>query len=67
MKEFVGRLIQERIDLNNKVEKLESFMNGSTFEGLSYLEQKYLKEQLEFMKKYLEVLEARIKLYEEVI
>lgn len=67
MKEFVGRLIQERIDLNDKVEKLENFISGSTFEGLSYLEQKYLKEQLEFMKKYLEVLEARIKLYEEVI
>ena len=56
MKAFVERMITEKDELQDKVTKLENFVNGEKFKELKELEQVYLKEQLSFMRGYLSVL-----------
>lgn len=63
MEAFVERMITEKDELQNKVTKLEIFVNGEKFKELKGLEQVYLKEQLKFMKGYLSVLRQRINFY----
>ena len=56
MEAFVERMITEKDELQDKVTKLENFVNGEKFKELKELEQVYLKEQLSFMRGYLSVL-----------
>lgn len=63
MESFVERMIVEKDELQNKVTKLENFVNGEKFRELRGLEQVYLKEQLKFMRGYLSVLRQRINFY----
>ncbi|WP_338949907.1 hypothetical protein KSU05_02545 [Fusobacterium nucleatum] len=63
MKAFVERIITEKDELQDKVTKLENFVNGEKFKELKELEQVYLKEQLSFMRGYLSVLRQRINFY----
>ncbi len=63
MEAFVERMIVEKNELQDKVTKLENFINGEKFKELKGLEQVYLKEQLKFMKGYLSVLRQRINFY----
>ena len=63
MEAFVERMITEKDELQDKVTKLENFVNGEKFKELKGLEQVYLKEQLKFMKGYLSVLRQRINFY----
>ena len=63
MEAFVERMITEKDELQDKVTKLENFINGEKFKELKGLEQVYLKEQLKFMKGYLSVLRQRINFY----
>ena len=63
MEAFVERMIVEKDELQDKVTKLENFVNGERFKELKGLEQVYLKEQLKFMKGYLSVLRQRINFY----
>ena len=63
MEAFVERMIVEKNELQDKVTKLENFINGEKFKELKGLEQVYLKEQLKFMKGYLNVLRQRINFY----
>ena len=63
MEAFIERMIVEKNELQDKVTKLENFMNGEKFKELKGLEQVYLKEQLKFMKCYLSVLRQRINFY----
>ncbi len=63
MKAFVERMITEKDELQDKVTKLENFVNGEKFKELKELEQVYLKEQLSFMRGYLSVLRQRINFY----
>lgn len=63
MEAFVERMIVEKDELQDKVTKLENFINGEKFKELKGLEQVYLKEQLKFMKCYLSVLRQRINFY----
>lgn len=60
MEAFVERMIVEKDELQDKVTKLENFVNGEKFRELRGLEQVYLKEQLKFMRGYLSVLRQRI-------
>jgi len=60
---FVERMIVEKDELQDKVTKLENFVNGEKFRELRGLEQVYLKEQLKFMRGYLSVLRQRINFY----
>lgn len=63
MEAFVERMITEKDELQDKVTKLEKFVNGEKFNELKGLEQVYLKEQLSFMRGYLSVLRQRINFY----
>ena len=63
MESFVERMIVEKDGLQDKVTKLEKFVNGEKFRELRGLEQVYLKEQLKFMRGYLSVLRQRINFY----
>ena len=63
MEAFVERMIVEKDELQDKVTKLENFVNGEKFGELRGLEQVYLKEQLKFMRGYLSVLRQRINFY----
>ena len=63
MEAFVERMITEKDELQDKVTKLENFVNGEKFRELKGLEQVYLKEQLKFMRGYLSVLRQRINFY----
>ena len=63
MEAFVERMIVEKDELQDKVTKLENFVNGEKFKELKGLEQVYLKEQLKFMNGYLSVLRQRINFY----
>ena len=63
MEAFIERMIVEKNELQDKVTKLEKFLNGEKFRELRGLEQVYLKEQLKFMRGYLSVLRQRINFY----
>ena len=63
MESFVERMIVEKDELQDKVTRLENFVNGEKFKELKGLEQVYLKEQLKFMRGYLSVLRQRINFY----
>ena len=63
MEAFVERMIVEKNELQDRVTKLENFVNGEKFKELKGLEQVYLKEQLSFMRGYLSVLRQRINFY----
>nr|DAQ47014.1 MAG TPA: hypothetical protein [Caudoviricetes sp.] len=63
MEAFVERTITEKDELQDRVTKLENFVNGEKFKELKGLEQVYLKEQLSFMRGYLSVLRQRINFY----
>jgi len=60
---FVERMVVEKNELQDRVTKLENFVNGEKFKELKGLEQVYLKEQLSFMRGYLSVLRQRINFY----
>jgi hypothetical protein len=60
---FVERMVVEKNELQDRVTKLENFVNGEKFKELKGLEQVYLKEQLKFMRGYLSVLRQRINFY----
>lgn len=63
METFVERMVVEKDELQDKVTKLENFVNGEKFKELRGMEQVYLKEQLSFMRGYLSVLRQRINFY----
>lgn len=63
METFVERMITEKDELQDRVTKLENFVNEEKFRELRGLEQVYLKEQLKFMRGYLSVLRQRINFY----
>ena len=63
MEAFVERMVVEKNELQDRVSKLENFVNGEKFKELKGLEQVYLKEQLKFMRGYLSVLRQRINFY----
>ena len=63
MEAFVERMVVEKNELQDRVTKLENFVNGEKFRELRGLEQVYLKEQLKFMRGYLSVLRQRINFY----
>ena len=63
MEAFVERMVVEKNELQDRVTKLENFVNGEKFRELKGLDQVYLKEQLKFMRGYLSVLRQRINFY----
>jgi len=63
MKDFQQRVIDERIELDKKREKLEAFFHTDTFNSLSRNEQLLLQRQYAIMTIYSQTLEKRIELF----
>lgn len=62
---FKDRVRQEAAELNDKLTKLDAFINGSVqFKRLSFEEQNRLHEQSTHMQNYLAVLDVRISHFE---
>ena len=68
MQNFVKRMLEEQKSLEEKINKLEEFINDPSsqarFKTLSKQEQELDKKQLEYMKGYSETLQKRIELHE---
>jgi hypothetical protein len=60
MEAFQQRVVDEKTDLDGKIERLGAFIQGSTYLKLPAAEQERLKTQVHWMKKYTEVLGERI-------
>lgn len=57
------RVVDEKSELDSKLQKLESFLGGPIFQSLSNEERVLLVEQSEAMKVYLDILARRIALF----
>lgn len=64
MKPHELRVVEERKELQIKVEALEEFLKSNMFENLSQTQQDLLIQQLLHMTKYSLVLATRIYLFE---
>lgn len=62
MSDFKEILFEELEQLQNRINKLSSFMNGEKFRELKIEQQDLLKDQLRVMNKYENILELRIEL-----
>lgn len=54
------RVVNERFDLNEKMDKLSKFLDSTTFYNLPASEQGRLVEQLGIMNQYRDILDRRI-------
>ena len=61
MNDFKSRLLEEQLQLNDKVGKLENFIIDKKFENIDEFQQIMLSLQLSAMTTYLQCLNARIK------
>lgn len=59
---FLDRLINERSELAEKIEKLQQFINTKNFGDLSLANRLLLEKQVIHMKEYLDILSIRIEL-----
>lgn len=62
MKDFQKRVLTERDELNTKIERLDDFLNRTTFFGETLI----LHSQLSVMVAYRDILDTRIKYWETV-
>lgn len=60
MTDFQNRVVQESLELSNKLTKLGTFLQTPTFHSLPYPEQQRLKRQELIMRLYEQVLCERI-------
>lgn len=63
MSNYKDRVLEEAIELNDKIAKLCDFMHSDSFVELSGVNQGLLMVQLEFMKGYAETLKRRVDLF----
>ena len=57
---FQDRLQIEECELNDKINKLNYFMQGEKFAALNEIQRNYMNEQYRVMVKYQEILKKRI-------
>ena len=60
MEDFKKRLISEKDELNEKIVKLNQFINSENFNKIDKVQQSLLKTQLFVMRTYHSILEERI-------
>jgi hypothetical protein len=60
MQEFQQRVLEEKKQLDERLEKLTAFINGSKFETLDAADQERLHHQQEVMREYAQILAERI-------
>jgi hypothetical protein len=59
MSDFRARLLEERVQLHLRIEKLREFLVSRAFDGLPEIERSALKEQIIHMQNYFAVLDSR--------
>jgi len=64
MSDFKTRLLDERTELNDKIDKLTLFQTGPIFSTIDARQQALLNVQVHAMLTYSQVLDERIKLLE---
>ena len=62
MEAFKVRLINEQFDLQEKISKLKHFIESENFKKVDDSQQKLLKEQVEVMERYNNILVERLSL-----
>lgn len=62
---LIAELIEEKNDLEVKLARIEVFITTTAFKDLSYVEKHLLLRQKTSMTEYLNVLRARVSLYED--
>ena len=62
MEAFKVRLVNEQFDLQEKISKLKPFIESENFKNVDDSQQKLLKEQVEVMDRYNNVLVERLSL-----
>ena len=62
MDAFKVRLINEQFDLQEKISKLKLFIESENFKKVDDSQQKLLKEQVEVMERYNNILVERLSL-----
>ncbi len=65
MEAYQERMIQEKKGLDDKIEKLQAFMNSALFPLVSAKEQELLRAQRGAMRWYSKILEDRIAIFRE--
>lgn len=63
MEEYQQRVVDEKNELSERLEKLRTFINSERFLAISYKERNLLKNQRVVMQEYLEILIQRIELF----
>lgn len=61
----VEKVDRESVELGQRIEKLEAFVYGPEFDGLTVAHRFLLLDQLKYMGRYHDVLIKRIRLFEE--
>ena len=61
MKDYQSRVVEERSELDKKIDALEHFIAGAIYKKLDDEEQTRLRRQLTIMKAYQEILAERVK------
>ena len=62
MEAFKVRLVNEQFDLQEKISKLKPFIESENFNKIDDSQQKLLKEQVEVMERYNNILVERLSL-----
>lgn len=60
MNDFISRLSDEKSQLDEKISKLEAFINSAAFNGIDDVQRGLLKIQLNAMATYSQVLDERL-------
>ena len=60
MEAFKVRLVNEQFDLQEKISKLKPFIESENFKNVDDSQQKLLKEQVEVMDRYNNILVERL-------
>ena len=60
MQEHEKRVVDECFELSNKVDKLKTFLESDKSESINIYDKILLKQQLQHMSNYLDVLKIRI-------
>lgn len=63
MEPYQQRIVEEKTELDAKMDKLTAFIDTPSFTGLPVMQQELLVEQLHHMGNYTAVLEKRIRLF----
>ena len=62
MEAFKVRLVNEQFELQEKINKLKPFIESENFKKVDDSQQKLLKEQVEVMERYNDILVERLSL-----